>query len=123
MSVSTQLISAVNGLLFIIGTIVHIGGVVAAVILVSRRATLSRWLILAGIAVPAVAAICNGVSTFALPAGVGQLGTYDPEFYMVLITSVNGVCGITSTLGYVVLLVGIWLLAREGDEEEVHEAN
>jgi hypothetical protein len=121
MSTSTQLMAAVNGLLFIINTIVHLGGVVVAVILVIRRATLSRWLILAGIAVPALATICNGISTFALPAGVGQLGAYDPETYVALMTGVNGVCGITSTLGYVVLLMGIWLLAKESHSDEVHE--
>jgi len=115
-----QLAGIINTAAFVIGSIAHLGGVVVAVILVVRRATVGRWLVLVGIAVPALASLCGGLLSIGAGAAAGPLGL-NMEGYMTL-TTVNNVCGVTlEVLGYVTLLIGIWLLAHEGRADAVNE--
>lgn len=120
MNDSAQMLSAVSAVLSIIDIIVRLGGVVVAVILVVRRQTLGRWLIVAGTAVPTISLICNRISWIVMPLALSQ-SRLDTDAYFAITTGVGGACGGTGMLGYVILIVGIWLLAREGSEDDVYE--
>ena len=120
MTIPTQLMSVINMITFVVSSLVHLGGVVVAIILVARRSTLGRWLVLVGIAVPALAALCNGLLPVAYGAAANAM-SLDTEGYMALMTTNNTCTGALGILGYLALLIGIWLLAHEGRTDAVNE--
>jgi hypothetical protein len=117
MDVSTQTLSIISAVLTTTNAIIHLGGAVLAAILLIRRRTIGRWLILAGTAAPALSITCDMASGVTLPIALAW-GSMGADVYVTTLTGIAGLCGGVGVLGYAILLIGIWLLAQEASEAE-----
>jgi len=113
MTISTESIDIINTILFVIAVIARLGGVAVAIILVARRATPGRWLVLVGLAIPAFISVYNGLTFIAFGA-TGGLPGLNGEGDVALTVATIACTAVIDVVAYVILLIGIWLLAHEG---------
>ena len=120
MSDAEQATLITNAIVFIIRSMIYLGAIVVVVILVARRATLGRLLVLFGIAVPAILSFCGPLQPILFGIAFAYLNIGMEEF-MALTTIVSASTTMIYVLVFTVLLIGIWMLAHEGrgDEGEI----
>jgi hypothetical protein len=96
----------------------YLVGVVIAVILLVRRRSAGRWVLVVAFFLGLAASICNQIGFRALAYSEREFVARVGHFGLNALNPQGGCCG---ALAILAIALGIWLLAREKPTEEAEE--